>query len=131
MKKRMIALVLAVVLAMGLLAGCGGSSGGAAEGETEAATNVTNSADGPTIGILWYSNTDPLGKQVYTIVNAAAEELGVNVMWEIGKFDNDAQLTSIQNLISAGVDGIILQPMDASFIPKAMELCDATIKINM
>lgn len=80
--------------------------------------------DKPLIGVMFYGNTDALGSQTYALINACAESLGAETLWEVGNFDNDSQLTALQNLIAAGVDGIVFQPMDYDFLPKVIDVCE-------
>lgn len=77
-----------------------------------------------TIGVVFYSKTDALGSVVYALVNEAAKTWGVNVKWEIGGLDNDTQLNSVQNLISGGVDGIVIIPLADTVTQKTSEMCE-------
>ncbi len=145
--KKMVSMALVVAMAvLFILGGCSepNPAGGGAEqaataaenagnetaqknaAEDEAAGNaeaVDNGGD-KTIGVVFYSRTDALGSVVYALVNEAAKVWGVNVKWEIGGLDNDTQLNSVQNLISGGVDGIIIIPLADTVTQKTSEMCE-------
>lgn len=106
MEKKILALALAATMTLGMVA------------------PVMAEDEKPLIGCMFYSNTDALGSQTYELINACAESLGAETLWEVGNFDNDSQLTAIQNLIAAGVDGLVFQPMDYDFLPKVIDVCE-------
>lgn len=131
--KRLVTAILTGCMAMTLLAGCGsGNADTATTGDAAAETSsgsesetedVDNGGD-KTIGVVFYSRTDSLGSVVYELINSAAEAWGVNVRWEIGGLDNDTQLNSVQNLISAGVDGIVIIPLADTVTQRTAEMCE-------
>lgn len=122
--KKILKSAVAIVAGAAMLAGCGGSSTATSSSEA-ASTSTTSTADGDIkIGCMFYSNTDALGSQTYALVNAAASALDVETAWEVGNYDNDSQLNALRNLIAAGVDGVIFQPMDYDFLPKVIDVCE-------
>lgn len=106
---------LTVLLVVAMLATC--STAAFAE------ESVDNGGE-KTIGVIFYSKTDALGSVVYALVNEAAEAWGLNIKWEIGGLDNDTQLNSVQNLISGGVDGIVIIPLADTVTQKTSEMCE-------
>lgn len=131
--KKLVSTVLVCAMTLSLLAGCGSSStssSGSTQGTDVSAEaggeseDIIVSEDAPTIGVVFYSKTDSLGASVYSLVNTAAKELGVNVKWEIGALDNDTQISQVQNLISAGVDGIMIIPLANTVSQKVSSLCE-------
>lgn len=141
--KKVLAMVLVCAMGLSLLAGCGSAADGqakqteetkqeAAEGEkAEAAQEETakteeKTASGEThkIGVIFYGKDDDLGTCVYTEVNQAASVLGLDVEWAIGDYDTESQLTSAQNLISAGCEGIMFMPIEDASAQKVGQYCE-------
>lgn len=134
--KLMAMLICLAMLAVGIT-GCGTpaetadtptdaqeSEGGDGNGSAGDAEESMDNGGDKTIGVVFYSKTDALGSVVYALVNEAAKTWGVNVKWEIGGLDNDTQLNSIQNLISGGVDGIMIIPLADAVTQKTSEMCE-------
>ena len=129
MKKALLiilALSMAAVLMLGGCSGAAGTTGQPVDADTQKAedTEDMNNGGDKTIGVVFYSKTDALGSVVYALVNEAAKTWGLNVKWEIGGLDNDTQLNSVQNLISGGVDGIVIIPLADTVTQKTSEMCE-------
>lgn len=138
MKKKIMALLLGSALAASALAGCGKEAApepageeapeavteGAGEtGEADAQTG-SGGTDTPKIGVIFYGKDDDLGQCVYAEVNHAAEVIGAEVEWAIGDFDTESQLTSVENLISAGCEGIMFMPIEDASAQKVGQACE-------
>jgi ribose transport system substrate-binding protein len=129
------ALVLALVVSLGVLAACGDDDDddGATEGTDAATTGATEASAGGaepfTIGF-----TNPLGSNdqlavLQSAVEARAECLGGEVISVDANLDVDKQISDIDQLISQGVDGIIVFPLDSQAVIPAVERArDAGIK---
>ena len=65
-------------------------------------------ADDITIGVSIWSSTDTLGSQVKRILDAAAEALGVSVMYVDQAHISERVTASMETLAAAGVDGVII-----------------------
>lgn len=115
MMKKMVAMFMTMMMAVTMLIGMTVNA--------EEAEDLDNGGD-KTIGVVFYSKTDALGSVVYALVNEAAKTWGLNVKWEIGGLDNDTQLNSVQNLISGGVDGIVIIPLADTVAQKTSEMCE-------
>ena len=77
------------------------------------------------IGVIFYSIDDALGSSVYSVVNYAAQALGnVEVNWAVGAVTGADQITNAENLISSGVDGIMVISLDNSATQKISNLCE-------
>jgi len=126
MKKALLLVLALSVMAVSMLGGCSGTAPASSQTTENAAEDVENLDNGgdKTIGVVFYSKTDALGSVVYALVNEAAKAWGVNVKWEIGGLDNDTQLNSVQNLISGGVDGIVIIPLADTVTQKTSEMCE-------
>lgn len=100
--KKIMALLLAFALVFSLAA-CDTSGDGGDE---------TDNKDGfkdITIGVIYNSIDDDLGQHVYSYLTHAGEVLGsVKFEWVTGVSSVEDQTAAAENLISKGVDGIIL-----------------------
>lgn len=103
---RILNTLAALSLAAGMLA-CGGSSnsnGEKAEGGEEKLR----------IAVIPKGSTHSYWKSVHAGADRAAEELGVEVIWQGPQKEDDRQMQiqTVQNFISRGVSGIVLAPLD-------------------
>ena len=108
--KKIVAFTLALVMMLSLLAGCGSSNGTAGDGKYK-------------IGVILYGKEDTLGGRIYSLLNSAAAALDCEITFSLGDFDTTAQITAAENLISAGVDGIICLPLAETTSQKLGQLC--------
>ena len=115
--KKFIALVLATLMCAALLTGCG-STGTSSTASTQAADAIHK------IGVIFYGKDDDLGQCVYAEINHAAEVIGVEVEWALGDYDTESQLTSVENLISAGCEGIMFMPIEDASAQKVGQACE-------
>lgn len=116
MKKRIIALALAAIMCAAVLAGCG--TGASAPAGAPAADSTHK------IGVIFYGKDDDLGQCVYTEINHAAQAIGAQVEWALGDYDTESQLTSVENLISAGCEGIMFMPIEDASAQKVGQACE-------
>ncbi|MBS6864856.1 MAG: sugar ABC transporter substrate-binding protein [Ruthenibacterium sp.] len=100
-----------------LLTGCG-STGTSSTASTQAADAIHK------IGVIFYGKDDDLGQCVYAEINHAAEVIGVEVEWALGDYDTESQLTSVENLISAGCEGIMFMPIEDASAQKVGQACE-------
>ncbi len=108
--------LLAGAAALGLALGAGGAS----------------AQDDISIGLVTKTNSNPFFAKMREGAQAKADELGVELQAFAGKFDgdNESQVTAIENLISAGVDGILLAASDTKAIgPVVQQARDAGILV--
>ncbi len=144
--KKVFALLLTAAMLLTLLAGCGSEGGqpgdDPAPGEEDGADpadpdepkapadsqNDGNSQDEAPpkykIGVILYSKEDSLGARMYSLLNDAAEALGIELVFALGDMDTPSQLTSAENLISAGCQGIWLLPLAETSSQKISALCE-------
>lgn len=77
------------------------------------------------LGVIFYSKDDALGQLVYSYLNHAAKVLGnVEIQWAFGSFSADAQIADAENLISAGVDGIMALTLDDLAMQSIAKVCN-------
>lgn len=70
------------------------------------------------VGLITKTETNPFFVKMREGAQQKADELGVQLMTAAGSFDgdNEAQVTAIENMVNAGVAGILLVPSDTSAI---------------
>ncbi len=75
------------------------------------------------IGLITKTETNPFFVKMREGAQAAAAALGVELIYAAGSFDgdNDAQVTAIENMVAAGVQGILLVPSDTTAIIPSIE----------
>ena len=75
------------------------------------------------IGLITKTETNPFFVKMREGAQAKADELGVTLLTASGQFDTDnaSQVTAIENMVSAGVKGILLVPADSSAIVPTIE----------
>jgi fructose transport system substrate-binding protein len=104
-----LAAVAAVAAGSVLVAACG--SGGSS-------TPSGRSAAGITVGLITKTNANPYFVAMKEGAERAAKAEGVTLMAEAGDYDGDnsGQVTAVENMVTAGVKGIMITPND----PKAI-----------
>src|SRR3569833_3030768 len=96
---------LAAVMALSLVAaGCGPGAKG--------------SSKDITIGLITKTDTNPFFVKMKEGAEKEAKAKGVKLMTAAGKFDGDnaSQVTAMENMIAAGVKGILIVPSDTKAI---------------
>lgn len=140
MKKKVLAMIMAVAMMVTMLAGCGSDTGAdnnAQEVQNESADTGKEEAAQPAeekespesgetrkIGVILYGKDDTMGAAVYSYLNYAAEAVGVDITWAFGDYDAAAQLTTCQNMVAAGCEGILMMPMDNAAVQQVAAYCE-------
>ena len=93
------------------LTACGGGAGGGSGG------------DKPIVGLITKTDTNPFFVKMKEGAEKAAKQDGVQLMTAAGKFDGDnaGQVTAIENMVAAGVKGILITPSDSKAIVPAVQ----------
>ncbi|MFA6107626.1 MAG: substrate-binding domain-containing protein [Candidatus Latescibacterota bacterium] len=73
-----------------------------------------DAAERLTIAVIPKGTTQEFWKSVHAGALQAANELGVNIIWKgpLKEDDREAQIAEVENLVSRGVSGIVLAPLD-------------------
>lgn len=97
-----------------LVAGCGGGGGGGGGTQSASATKV---------GLITKTETNPFFVKMKEGAQKAAQDGGLELMSAAGKFDGDnaSQITAIENMVAAGVKGILITPSDTKAIVPAIK----------
>ena len=103
--KRVVALVLAAVMMMAMLAACGGGNGGA----SGSGASGGGKSDKLQIGIMHFTWTS---REAQAILDYCNNYLGPAYNMEFTTFtcgfDNNSVIEAVENMITAGMDGLIL-----------------------
>ena len=88
-----------------------------------ALTSAPSYADGPIVGLITKTNTNPFFVKMKQGFEAKAKELGLTPQAYAGKADgdNDGQVAAIEALMAAGAKGILLVPSDSTAIVPTVE----------
>ena len=80
-------------------------------------------ADDIKIGFIVKTNSNPFWVYMQKQAEQTADELGVELITAAGTEDgdNDGQVSAIQNMITSGVDAIIIDPNDSTAIVPTLE----------
>lgn len=137
MKKKVIAILMSAAMMITMLAGCGSAAAdekGADNAQTESEQSVeetdakeeesVQSAGTRKIGVILYGKDDTMGAAVYSYLNFAAEAMDVDLTWAFGDYDAAAQLTTCQNMVAAGCEGILMMPMDNAAVQQVAAYCE-------
>jgi fructose transport system substrate-binding protein len=75
------------------------------------------------VGLITKTETNPFFVKMREGAQAKAEEFGAELMTAAGSFDgdNEAQVTAIENMVNAGVTGILITPSDTRAIVPSIE----------
>jgi len=95
----------------------------AAAALTLALTSAPSYADGPIVGLVTKTNTNPFFVKMKQGAEKAAAATGAKVMSAAGKFDGDnaGQVTAIENMVTAGAKAILITPSDTKAIVPAIK----------
>jgi fructose transport system substrate-binding protein len=107
----LLAVALAAVLAV---TACGNSSSSSSSGGGSGAVKL---------GLITKTETNPFFVKMKEGAEKEAKAKGATLMSAAGKFDGDnaSQVTAIENMVAAGVKGIMITPSDTKAIVPAIE----------
>lgn len=124
--KKAAAVLLVLAMAMGLVAGCsGGEKKDGGDKKTEAKSGEKGKDPAAfTIGFPWQtSSTDPTFVSIEKNVRAAVEAAGGEIIVVESDLSADDLINNVSDLISRGVDGIIMMPASDSMLATANQMC--------
>lgn len=96
------------------LTACGSGSGSDSAGD---------GPGGVKVGLITKTDTNPFFVKMKEGAEKAAKDNGAQLITSAGKFDGDnaGQVTAIENMVAAGVKGILITPSDSKAIVPALE----------
>ncbi len=126
-----------VVFAASLLvAACGGAATEAPATEapaTEAPATEAPATEAPqsfTIGVSYPTSNSPFWQAYLDFIDDGATQLGLTINAVSADTNEQKQVADIQNLISQGVDGLIITPQSTAVAPQLLKLAqDAGVKV--
>ena len=125
--------LLMVLVGALALAACGaGTSSTSAPQPTAASGGGAASGGDITIGLITKTETNPFFVKMKEGAEKAAQANGAKLMTAAGKFDGDnqSQVTAIENMITAGVKGILIAPSDTkAIVPTIKKARDAGVLV--
>jgi fructose transport system substrate-binding protein len=101
-------------------------------GEKPAAAAAAPAAGPVKVGLITKTDTNPFFVKMKEGAEAEAKAKGAELMTAAGKFDGDnaAQVTAIENMVSAGVKGIMITPSDTkAIVPAIKKARDAGVMV--
>lgn len=129
--KRILSIVLCLVFVLALFAGCSSTvnepAGTAAPEQTNAAAdtgNETDTGEAIKIGVSIWSSTDTLGSQCKRILDAAADALGIELMYVDQGHISEQVTASAETCAAAGCDGMIICNSAASEMTSVINTCN-------
>lgn len=84
------------------------------------------------VGLITKTETNPFFVKMREGAKAVADKLGVDLLTASGKndSDNDSQVAAIENMVNAGVKGILLVPaVSAAIVPTVKKARDAGVLV--
>ncbi|HVT81815.1 MAG TPA: substrate-binding domain-containing protein [Phycisphaerae bacterium] len=122
MRTWILALGLSLIAALGI-SGCG---------KSESPSTTGGGPKAKRIAVIPKGTTHEFWKSIHAGANKAADEQGkaghpVEILWKgpLKEGDSTAQVDVVRNMISLGVDGIVLAPNDKKNLAKVIGECDA------
>jgi fructose transport system substrate-binding protein len=113
--------LLAVVVSLSTLTACGKSEPASKE---KAGGEASSASPGEIkVGLITKTETNPFFVKMKQGAQEAARAQGATLMTASGRFDgdNESQVTAIENMIAAGVKGILITPNDSKAIVPTLE----------
>ncbi len=132
--KKVAAVLLATTMVVGLTA-CGSGSDSSEPANTDSnssdsaestddTASTTTAPDKIKIGVSIWSSTDVLGSQCKKILDAAADALGVEVQYVDQGHVSEKVTASVEQLVAAGCQGIIICNSSDTEMTSAIKTCD-------
>lgn len=131
--KKVAAVLLATTMVVGMTA-CGSGSDSSEPANTDSndaaqssdadAAATTTAPDKIKIGVSIWSSTDVLGSQCKKILDAAADALGVEVQYVDQGHVSEKVTASVEQLVAAGCQGIIICNSSDTEMTSAIKTCD-------
>ncbi len=133
-------LAVATVVVAGLVGATAGTATAGTDTTTPSGTEPSGtepsgtapSGEGVIIGLITKTESNPFFVKMREGAQAKADELGVELRSFAGEFDgdNDAQVTAIEDLISAGAAGFMITPSDTvAIVPTIEEAREAGLMV--
>jgi len=117
--KRFLVITLAIVMCVVLFAGCGGKTGGGTTGGGGGGGD-----DKIFVGALYDSLQVESRVNQRNALEKYAPEMGIRLEFQDGRLSEQVQIEQAENLISQGVDAIILMAHNAEAMGPLVDMCN-------
>lgn len=130
MKKKLLTILMAATI-VATMGACGSEVGTDTQNATEAEETTSGSAaDEKTIGAVYWSLNNNFMVFLKENIEAEAETLGYKTIAMDSGSNTETELNNVEDLISKGVDAVIMVPMDSDASSNAVKLLnDAGIPV--
>jgi fructose transport system substrate-binding protein len=120
--RKAMALSAGALAAVLTITACGSSGGSSSSGSSGG-----GSGGGAKVGLITKTDTNPFFVKMKQGAEKEAQAKGMTLMSAAGKFDGDnaSQVTAIENMVAAGVKGILITPSNTKAIVPAIEKAKA------
>ena len=118
--------IIGLLMMIAMIGACAAPVTAPAEAPAEAAADdaAAPAGDGEIqVGLITKTETNPFFVKMKEGAEQQAAERGVNLLTAAGNFDgdNETQVTAIENMVNAGVDGILITANDSAAIVPTIE----------
>lgn len=125
-RTRILAVAAGAVVATLAFAGCSG--GGILD--QGSANNDGSGDDTISIGVSYPTSNSPFWQAYMDFVEDGADQLGISLNSVAANGSEQQQLSDVQNMISQGVDGLLITPTSTAVAPQLLKLAeDAGVKV--
>ena len=126
MKKKVMSLLLTACMAAGIMTGCGSSAETeqepvVEEGEKTQDTETASTDEKITIGVSFATLQEEKWERDRANMEAKAEELGAELIVQSANGDEELQYSQCENMITQGVDALIVIAQDGSAASSIVE----------
>ncbi len=132
--KKMITMLLTLILSGVMLIGCAGGAGPSSKDNINTGSDSNAKAEGAAdgdvfpekfkIGYIALSTTGSFFGNAYRLVNSICDVTGSELITDIGAISPEDQISSLQNVISAGADAVVFINFTEDCLPKIAALCE-------
>ncbi|WP_159796932.1 substrate-binding domain-containing protein [Puerhibacterium puerhi] len=121
-RRRTVRTAVAGLAALGTAAALAACGGGDTGGGGETGDEATGGTSDVTVGLVTKTDSNPFFVRMREAAQEAAEENGARLVALAGEFDgdNEGQVAAIENLVTQGVDGILITPNSSTGILQAI-----------
>lgn len=127
MRKRFIALIGVTAIALSMVACSGGSEGESSKSVSESSTETSESASKKDsdikIGVSFSTLEQERMVREKELFESMASEKGVELVLQSADFDVNMQQSQVENMIAAGIDVLLLYPVDSDSCTKIIDAC--------
>jgi len=135
--KQISVLLVAVLVFMGTFTGCGNTTqtSGTSDKTSQSDKAASGENDGTgtkgdqlpeefTLAMIVVTTSGGLFQKCSELLELAGKACGFKVIYDVGAVSPEDQITSVENVISAGADAIVFINFTTDVLPKVARICD-------